>query len=206
MVLCPVDLQVSSAAIRQFVSDVLVELMQEYANAHLHARSLYKIIMNRAEVPHYVAKGWLAVLQTLYGKHNLALPENFPEVLECSHAPAMSLLSAATASAEGLGSADATHAYFWLELLHSAINNDTPSFVAFLDIFSRCAEDNVSVHVLGKLADPALKQQWQRAAQITLKWYSTHFVKGSLVHFDLCGVCDCAFVSRFEFLLGLAVG
>lgn len=87
MVLCPVDLQVSSAAIRQFVSDVLVELMQEYANAHLHARSLYEIIMNRAEVPHYVAKGWLAMLQTLYGKHNLALPENFPEVLECSHQP-----------------------------------------------------------------------------------------------------------------------
>lgn len=206
MVLCPVDLQVSSAAIRQLVSDVLVEIMQVYANAYLHARSLYEIIMNRAEVPHDVAKGWLDVLQTLYGKHNVALPESFSDVLECSHAPAMSLLSAATASAEGLGSADATHAYFWLELLHSGINNDTPSFVAFLDIFSRCAEDNASVYLLGKLADPALKQQWQRADRITLKWYSTYVVNGSLMQLDLCKVCDCAFVSRFEHLLGLAVG
>lgn len=206
MVLCPVDLQVSSAAIRQFVSDILVEITQVYANAHLHASSLNDIIMNRAEVPHHVAKGWLAVLQSLYGKHNVALPESFSDVLECSHAPAMSLLSAATASAEDLGSADATHAYFWLDLLRSAINNDTPSFVAFLDIFSRCAEDNVSVYLLGKLADPALEQQWQRADQITLEWYSTHVINGSLMHLDLCGVCDCAFVSRFEHLLGLAVG
>ncbi len=193
-------LQATSAAIRQFVSDILLKILQKHANPRLQALVLVWIINNRAKVPSFVAKGCIQQIERLYDKRGIPLPTGFPDILVGPRAGAVKIITDLVASVEDLQE-DASTAQYLLELLLSALTDERPSFIAFLDLFSRCAEENASVYLLEKLANEEFRSKWQHLDCLTVEWYSTHAVSDSLTQFDLCGVCASAFVPRLEFLL-----
>ena len=193
-------LQATPAAIRQFVSDILLKILQKYANPRSQAVALLLIIKNRAKVPPFVAQGCITQVERLHDKHGIPLPTSFTSVLDIPRTEAIHVISGVLDSVPTLQQ-DASSARCWLELLLSAVKDERPSFIAFLDLFTRCAEDNASVYLLRKVATQAFKSKWQHVDSFHVHWYSTHVVYGMLTQLDLCGVCACGFVPRLHFLL-----